>query len=161
MQILLCMKCQILFSRKNQKSIISLLSAESAKKVLKKFSYYSLITFGYSLEVPCWGASNEYHNICFHAEIRKISHGYPSSLELWLPAAKYNLTMKPFNKLDFNISRQYFKILPRNILMLLLLFFPEQRVWHFMQIVSSGDNSHEMSNPFFWWVACVEEENYF
>ena len=27
----------------------------------------------YSLEVPHYGTSNEYHNICFHIEIRKIS----------------------------------------------------------------------------------------
>ena len=29
------------------------------------------------------------------------------------------------------------------------LFFLENRIWHFMQIVSLGDNLHEMSNPFF------------
>ena len=26
-------------------------------------------------------------------------------------------------------------------------FFPENRIWHFMQIVSLGDSLHEMSNP--------------
>ena len=31
------------------------------------------ICCGYSLEVPHWGASNEYHNICSCGEIRKIS----------------------------------------------------------------------------------------
>ena len=35
------------------------------------------ICCGYSLEVPRWGTSNEYHNICFHYEIRKILCGYP------------------------------------------------------------------------------------
>ena len=30
------------------------------------------------------------------------------------------------------------------------LFFPENRIWHFMQIVSIGDNLHEMLNPVFW-----------
>ena len=25
-------------------------------------------------------------------------------------------------------------------------FLPENRIWHFMQIVSNGDNLHEMSN---------------
>ena len=30
------------------------------------------------------------------------------------------------------------------------IFFPENRIWHFMQIVSIGDNLHEMSNPVFW-----------
>ena len=31
----------------------------------------------YSLEVARWGASNEYHNICFFEEIRKIFTFYP------------------------------------------------------------------------------------
>ena len=31
----------------------------------------------YSLEEPQQGASNEYHNICFPGEIRKILCGYP------------------------------------------------------------------------------------
>ena len=31
------------------------------------------ICCGYSSEAPHWGASNEYHNICFCWEIRKIS----------------------------------------------------------------------------------------
>ena len=35
-------------------------------------------------------------------------------------------------------------------LMMLFLFFPENRFWHFMQIVSYGDNLHGMSNPVFW-----------
>ena len=30
------------------------------------------IDCGYSLEPPRWGGSNEYHNLCFLAEIRKI-----------------------------------------------------------------------------------------
>ena len=31
------------------------------------------------------------------------------------------------------------------------LFFPrENRIWHFMQIASTGDNLHEMSYPVFW-----------
>ena len=35
-------------------------------------------------------------------------------------------------------------------LMIFFLFFPENRIWHFMQIVSLGDNLHEMSYPVFW-----------
>ena len=35
------------------------------------------ICCGYSLEAPRRGASNEYHNICFRQEIRKILCGYP------------------------------------------------------------------------------------
>ena len=29
------------------------------------------------------------------------------------------------------------------------LFFLENRIWHFMKIVSLGDNLHEVSNPIF------------
>ena len=38
-----------------------------------------------------------------------------------------------------NFSRRQFEI-----------FFPENRLWHFMQILSSGDSLQEMSNPVFW-----------
>ena len=34
-------------------------------------------------------------------------------------------------------------------LMIFFLFFWENRIWHFMQIVSSGDNLEEVSNPIF------------
>ena len=32
------------------------------------------IDCGYSLEPPRWGGSNEYHNLCIWAEIRKIMY---------------------------------------------------------------------------------------
>ena len=35
-------------------------------------------------------------------------------------------------------------------MLVVLLFFPENRIWHFMQIVSLGDNLHEMSYPVSW-----------
>ena len=31
-----------------------------------------------------------------------------------------------------------------------ILFFPEDRIKQFMQIVSNEDNLHEISNPVFW-----------
>ena len=34
--------------------------------------------------------------------------------------------------------------------LVIFFFFRENRVWHFMQIVSCGDNLHEMSNSIFW-----------
>ena len=37
----------------------------------------------------------------------------------------------------------------RAIMALLFLFFPENRIGHFKQIVSTGENLHEMSNPVF------------
>ena len=35
------------------------------------------------------------------------------------------------------------------IVYLFFLFVPENKIWHFMQIVSNRDNLHEMSNPAF------------
>ena len=32
----------------------------------------------------------------------------------------------------------------------LVHIYPENRSWHFMQIVSIGDSLHEMSQPVFW-----------
>ena len=43
---------------------------------------HETILCGYSLEAPHWGTSNEYHNIWFHGEIRKIFTWYHSHLEL-------------------------------------------------------------------------------
>ena len=37
-----------------------------------------------------------------------------------------------------------------NKLMIFFLIFSGNRIWHFMQIVSNGDNLHEMSNPVSW-----------
>ena len=49
------------------------------------------------------------------------------------------LTLSTLGKI---FSRRHFEIF--------FLFFTENRIWHFMQIVSLGDNLHEMSNPVFW-----------
>ena len=35
-------------------------------------------------------------------------------------------------------------------LTIFFLFSAENRIWYFMQIVSNGDNLHEISNPVFW-----------
>ena len=32
----------------------------------------------------------------------------------------------------------------------MFLIFPENGIWYFMQIVSTGDSLHEMSNPVLW-----------
>ena len=48
------------------------------KKKKKKSEIFQIsaqnIDCGYSLEPPRWGGSNEYHNLCFWAEIRKIMY---------------------------------------------------------------------------------------
>ena len=41
------------------------------------------------------------------------------------------------------------KIFSRRHIEIFLLFFPENRIWHFIQMVSNGDHLHEMSNPVF------------
>ena len=47
------------------------------------YSHNIFIICGYSLEVPQWGPSNEYHNIFFHGEIRKLAVLKATYLELW------------------------------------------------------------------------------
>ena len=42
------------------------------------------------------------------------------------------------------------KISADDILIFLFFFPPENRIWHFMQIVSTRDNLHDMSNSVFW-----------
>ena len=51
-----------MFLLRNKKDISSFRMKKSALAVA---------VLWYSLEVPLWGASNEYHNICLHGEIRK------------------------------------------------------------------------------------------
>ena len=40
------------------------------------------------------------------------------------------------------IMRRHFEIV--------FLFFPENKIWHFMQLFSLGDNLREKSDPVFW-----------
>ena len=42
------------------------------------------------------------------------------------------------------------KIFSRHHIEIFFLYFTENSFSHFMQIVSTGDNLHEMSNPIFW-----------
>ena len=42
------------------------------------------------------------------------------------------------------------KIFSRWHIEIFFLFSPENRIWHFMQIFSSGDTLHKISNPAFW-----------
>ena len=58
------MKCHILFSEKNKKNIINLSSAENAQRVVK-VNVHKNIYYGYSLEKPQRGTSNEYPQCMF------------------------------------------------------------------------------------------------
>ena len=42
------------------------------------------------------------------------------------------------------------KICSRRHTEILFLLFPENKIWHFIQIFSNEDNLHEISNPVFW-----------
>ena len=75
------MKLKLLHGYQFYHSSEELIATDKALFFIRKM----LITFlfldenrcwGFSLEVPHRGASNEYHNICFRREIRKIC-GYP------------------------------------------------------------------------------------
>ena len=50
----------------------ALLSTKKIKVLISIIFFHKNICCGYSLEMPRRGASNEYHNICFLGEIRKI-----------------------------------------------------------------------------------------
>ena len=48
-----------------------------------------------------------------------------------------------------NVLKRLGKIFSRQHFEIFLLFFQENVIWYFMQIVSNGDNLHEMSNSVF------------
>ena len=56
-----------------------------------------------------------------------------------------NVVIKIFSKLMLSMMDKNFYRW-QNILKYFFLFFPVNRLWHFMQIVL-GDNLHEMSKP--------------
>ena len=72
-------QCFILFfSLRSPLSIATDKALFFIQKMLISFLFlHENICCGYSLEAPRWGASNEYHNICFRGEIRKLLYGYP------------------------------------------------------------------------------------
>ena len=77
----------------------------------------------------CWKWNSVHDFTVFHCTESVII-----ALSSW-----YGLTLSTLGKI---FSRRHFEIF--------FLFFSENRIWHFMQIVSLGDNLHEMSNPVFW-----------
>ena len=55
------------------------------------------ICCGYSLEEPRQGPSNEYHNICFYGEIKKISTFLAPSgamVDIWTPEMILKITQQ-------------------------------------------------------------------
>ena len=67
-------------------------------------------------------------------------------------SSEYNSIVTTAHILDYSHSWHFAwlgKILANNILKYYSLFFLENRIWHFMQIVSLEDNVHEVSDPIF------------
>ena len=50
----------------------------------------------------------------------------------------------------FNLYHSLENSADDKLMMIFFLFFPENGIWHYMQIVFIGDNLHEMANPVSW-----------
>ena len=72
----------------------------------------------------------------------------------FLAVEKKQTNKKQHHYLELCLGAYHFacwvKISANNILKHFFLFFLENGIWHFMQIVSLGDNLHEVSNLIFW-----------
>ena len=55
--------------------------------------------------------------------------------------------LSPMVKTPLTLAVSAIDKISRRKLMILFLYFAENRIWYFMQIVSWGDSLHEMSNP--------------
>ena len=73
----------------------------------------------------CPGKETGHHNSCFPCKMAENNQAFPV----------------PLTCLHYFSRRS-----TRDI----FVFYPENRIRHFMQIVSIGDNLHDMSNPVFW-----------
>ena len=113
------MKCQILFSGKNKKNISICYLLEILPRVL-------------SLNLHSGG---DVFPFTGPLQLTSWSEGQRTILTSFLPV------MLMLSTLCNVFNRQHFYII--------FLFFRENRFWHFMQIVSIGDNLHEISNPVF------------
>ena len=102
------------------------------------FSFFLLFSFSYKLwPWHCDQLQTDYKNIksCFLGKRRKV-----------FQTVINNIVFK-FQELTFSMLGKYFSI----NFEIIFLFFPENRVWHFMGFISLvlGDNLQEMSNPIF------------
>ena len=83
-----------------------------------------------------------YMKPCFQGIIRKIFKLSSADIQIQQVMghdARHSLTFTPLwaNSAD-------------DKLMILILFFSKNRIWHFMQTVSIGDSLHEMTKSVFW-----------
>ena len=89
---------------------------------------------GDSLEMPCQGTSNEYPQHMFLWRNKKNINTF------WMKKLPCQ-SLLTFTTLWVNSKNDK--------IMIFFLFFPENRLWYFMWIVSPGDNLHEILKPIF------------
>ena len=86
------------------------------------------------IRIAWWGSLHR--NTIYAGDIRKL---HLSIFLAWWKKKLLNLELSywvPSNSADKKF-------------MIFFWFFPENRIWYFMQIVSIGDNLHDMSKPVF------------
>ena len=106
-------------------------------------AYYVIGTLYISVPYYVIGTSNEYLQYMFPRRCKKNIY-----LDIPLPRVMSFGDKKLLSKL-FKL-RTLGKIFQQTALQIFFSFFPENRFRYFMQIVSKGDNLHDMSNPVFW-----------
>ena len=97
---------------------------------------------------PSLSSSGLLHSTFFTVQISECGKVIAQSLavnELFTrPVGNALLAFLTLSTLGKNFSRRHFEMF------LFFVFFPAHRIWHFMQIISHGDNLYEMSNLVFW-----------
>ena len=102
----------------------------------------------------CWSV------VCYSVWAQKVNHRTIAVVKEWFIAPwdhinepiQYrvsNCTSFPFIMKCHLMLSTLGKIFSRWDFEIVFLVFPENKIWHFMQIVS-GNNLHELSNPVFW-----------
>ena len=101
----------------------------------------------------CWWCKN---SLQLTAYIKKMTRPYNNTKLIKLMMNNVNKFHNQVTDLNLNFHSTIYavfcmlgKIFNRQDTEIFLLFFPEYRVWHFMQIVSNEDYLHEMPNPVF------------
>ena len=112
-----------------------------------------MLCCGYSLEAPQWGASNEYPQHMFLWRNKKniyLRHLSRSMMIVILAAIVQMPVCKRCCPSSKNLDLILYSLPLSGKLKIFFLFFPENRIWHFIHILSNGKNLYEISNPVFW-----------
>ena len=123
---------------------------------ISRFSRTTINVFSsWNFIILIWFVSNTCTSICILMEelVRKSSTGASNEYTqqccsfLWRTGDNYPRIIIKESSLTFITCSA---ISTDNKLVILFLYLPENRIWHFLQLVSIGDNLHKMSNPVFW-----------